>query len=117
MAFSSHASIGETVSPSIHFPPALKKEEEKIKWRLARAHIFHSLGHDQSTVVQRDETTVAECFPDELRVSSFPNRFPHYAFNKPHNNNNSNDKQVSVTTKQKIEEQRQREKQNDNSRC
>ena len=27
-------------------------------------------GQDQSTVAQRAETTVAECFPDELCVSS-----------------------------------------------
>ena len=32
-----------------------------LKWRLARAHLFHSLGQDQSTVAQRAETTVAEC--------------------------------------------------------
>ena len=31
------------------------------KWRLARAHKFHSLCQDQSTVAQRAETTVAEC--------------------------------------------------------
>ena len=31
------------------------------KWRLARAHLFHSLGQDQSTLAQRAETTVAEC--------------------------------------------------------
>ena len=31
-------------------------------WRLARAHEFHSLGQDQSTVAQRAETTVTECF-------------------------------------------------------
>ena len=34
---------------------------------------------DQSTVAQRTETTVTEIFPDELRVSSFPGWFPHYA--------------------------------------
>ena len=31
-------------------------------------------------MVQRAETTVAECLPDELRVSSFPNRFQRYAW-------------------------------------
>ena len=29
-------------------------------WRSARAHKFHFLGKDQSTVAQRAETTVAE---------------------------------------------------------
>ena len=32
-----------------------------LKWRLARAHQFHSFCQDQSTVAQRAETTVAEC--------------------------------------------------------
>ena len=32
-----------------------------IKWRLARAHSFHSLGQDQSTVAQEAEMTVAKC--------------------------------------------------------
>ena len=33
-----------------------------LKWGLARrAHYFHFLGQDQSTVAQRAETTVAEC--------------------------------------------------------
>ena len=32
-----------------------------LKWRLARAHQFQSLCHDQSRVAQRAETTVAEC--------------------------------------------------------
>ena len=47
------------------------------KWRSARAYRFHSLGQDQSTVTNRAETTVAEWLPDKLRVSSFPDRFPH----------------------------------------
>ena len=51
-----------------------------LKWRLARAHKFHSLGQDQSTVAQRAETTVTEFSLTELRVSSFPDRFPHYAW-------------------------------------
>ena len=49
-----------------------------LKWRLAHAHKFHSLGQDQPTVTQR-----ADCdrvFPDELCVSSFPDWFPHYAW-------------------------------------
>ena len=49
-----------------------------FKWRLARVHLFHSLGQNQSTVAQRAETT-DRVFPDELRVSSFPDRFPHYS--------------------------------------
>ena len=32
-----------------------------FKWRLVRAHLFHSLGKDQSTLAQRTEPTVAEC--------------------------------------------------------
>ena len=32
-----------------------------LKWRLARAHKFHSLSQDQSTVAQRAEKTVTEC--------------------------------------------------------
>ena len=31
-----------------------------LKWRLARGHLSHTLGQDQSTVAQRAETTVAE---------------------------------------------------------
>ena len=33
-----------------------------VMWRSARAHKFHFLGKDQSTVAQRAETTVAGCF-------------------------------------------------------
>ena len=32
-----------------------------LKWRLVRAHWFHSLGQDQSTMAKRAETTVTEC--------------------------------------------------------
>ena len=32
-----------------------------LKWRLAHAHLFHSLCQNQSTVAQRAETAVAEC--------------------------------------------------------
>ena len=44
-----------------------------------RTHI-HFLPQNQSTVVQQAETTVTECSLYELRVSSYPNRFPHYAW-------------------------------------
>ena len=57
---------------TVHSPPAL------LKWKLACAHLFHSLGQDQSTVAQQAETTDRLC-PDKLHVSSFPNKFPHYA--------------------------------------
>ena len=44
------------------------------------ALILYSVGQDQSTVGQRAETTVAECsLTGSLHVSSFSNRFPHYA--------------------------------------
>ena len=33
-----------------------------LKWRIARAHLFLSLGQDQTTVAQRVETTVTKCF-------------------------------------------------------
>ena len=39
-----------------------------LKWRLACAHYFHSLGQDQSTVAQRAEMT-DRVLPDELCVS------------------------------------------------
>ena len=49
-----------------------------LKQRLARAHLFHyHVRQDQSTVA---ETTVAECSPDKLLVSSFQDGFPHYAW-------------------------------------
>ena len=51
-----------------------------LKWKLARAHEFHSLGQNQSTMAQQAETTVTWAFPDELRVSSFRDRFAHYAW-------------------------------------
>ena len=51
-----------------------------IKWRLARAHWFHSSGQDQSTVTQRTETDFGRVFHGELRVRSFPVRFPHSAW-------------------------------------
>ena len=55
VAFSSLAKIWGECS-TIYSTPALFL----WKWRLARAHLFHSLCQDQSTVAQRSETTVAE---------------------------------------------------------
>ena len=62
---------------TIHSPPALFF----LKWRLA-PHINSTLlCQDQSTVAQRAKTTVIECsLTVKLRVSSFPDRFPHYAW-------------------------------------
>ena len=37
--------------------PFISRLSFLLKWRLARAHWFHSLGQDQSTVAQRAETT------------------------------------------------------------
>ena len=48
------------------------------KSRTARGHQFHS-GQDLFTVAERAETT-GSLFPNELRVSSFPGRFTHYAW-------------------------------------
>ena len=50
---------------TIHSPPALFFFIFFffLKWGLARAHLFHSLVQDQSTVAQRAETTVAKCSP------------------------------------------------------
>ena len=65
VAFSSLAKIlGE--GSMIHSLPALFVVVVAVflfflfKWRLARAHAFHSLCQDQSTVAQRAGTTVAE---------------------------------------------------------
>ena len=56
LAFSSLArSLGEC--SAIHSPSALFIF---LKWRLVRAHLFHTLGQDQSTVAQRAETRIAE---------------------------------------------------------
>ena len=51
--------FGEDFRPFI--PPYAFFVVVFFKWRLARANYFHSLGQDQSTVVQRVETTVTEC--------------------------------------------------------
>ena len=32
-----------------------------LKWKLARAHLFHSLGQDQSIVAHQAEMMVTEC--------------------------------------------------------
>ena len=45
---------------TIHYPPAFFCFV--LMWRSARAHYFHFLGQNQSTVAQRAKTTVAECF-------------------------------------------------------
>ena len=54
----------ENVQPLISrlciFPP--------LKWRFDRAHLFHPLGQDQSTVAQRAETTVTECSLTRYRL-------------------------------------------------
>ena len=42
-----------------HFIPRLRFFF--FKWNLTGAHLFHSLGQDQSPVAQRAETTVTEC--------------------------------------------------------
>ena len=56
--FSSLARIWEQFDNSS--PPARFIFSFFFKVRLTRAHYFHSLGQDQSTVAQRAETTVAE---------------------------------------------------------
>ena len=59
MAVSSLATtLGE--DSMIHFPTALYSFFFFFKWKSARAHQFHFLGQDQSTVAQRAVTTVAE---------------------------------------------------------
>ena len=57
VAFSSRARVLGECS-TVHSLPALFFF---LKWRLARANLFYSLGQDQSTVVQRAVTTVTEC--------------------------------------------------------
>ena len=51
-----------------------------LKWGLARTHLFHSFssGSVHSDSANRDDCVLVS--PDELRVSSFPDRFPHYAW-------------------------------------
>ena len=43
------------------FIPHLRFNYFFLKWRLANAHYFHSLGQDQSKVAQRAQTTLTEC--------------------------------------------------------
>ena len=57
-----------------------------LKWRFAHAHLFHSLGQNQSTSVAQQAETTGRLFPDKLRVNLFLDRFPHYvwtAFSQP----------------------------------
>ena len=57
---------------AIRCPPALFLFVFCLKWRLAHARSVHS-----------GATSWDDCdqmFPDKLRVSSFPDRFPHYAW-------------------------------------
>ena len=49
-----------------------------LKWKLGHTHSFHSLGQDQSTVAQGWDD-YSQVVLDELRVSSFPDRFLHYS--------------------------------------
>ena len=58
LSWALRAVIWGNVPPLI---PRLRFFFLKSKWRLSRAHQFHSLGQDQSTAAQRVETTVAEC--------------------------------------------------------
>ena len=71
-----HSSLARILGEcaTIRSPPALFFF---LKRRLARAQQFHTLCQDQSTVAQRAETTMVEF---SLRVSSFPDRFPYYAW-------------------------------------
>ena len=74
MAFSSRARIfGRIIYFEIHSPPEFFFF---LSGDQAYPHYFHSLGQDQSTVAQRD---CGRVFPDELRVISFPDRFPYDA--------------------------------------
>ena len=50
-----------------------------LKWRLARAHLFHAIGQNQSTVAQRTGTTLAECSPTSCMWAHLPGKFPHCA--------------------------------------
>ena len=50
-----------------------------LKWRLARAHYFHSFMPGSVHSGSTSEDDCGRMFPDKLRVSSFPDTFPHYA--------------------------------------
>ena len=62
-------------SPSALFVVVVVVVAAVVEWRVGRAHQFHSLGQDQSTVAQRTETIVAEC---SLTSCLSADRFPHY---------------------------------------
>ena len=49
-----------------------------LMWRSARAHLFHPLCQDWSTVAQQAAMTVPECFLMSCMWSHFPEKFPHY---------------------------------------
>ena len=59
VGFSSNLRIWENVRrfiPHLHFFSSFF-----LKWRLAGADLFYSLGQDQSTVAQQAETTMTKC--------------------------------------------------------
>ena len=62
------------------FIPRLRPFFFFFEWRAACAHRFHFSGQDQSTVVRRAKTTVAECSLTSCVWGRFPARFPHYAW-------------------------------------
>ena len=77
-SFSSFARIFGECS-TINSPPALFSFF--LKWKLARAHYFHTSCQDQSTVAQRAETTSSRCsLTSCVWARSFPDRFPHSAW-------------------------------------
>ena len=70
VAFSSLARIlGVRFDDS--FPACVSFFFFKVEISSRTSFPLFSCCQEQSTVAQRAETTVAECFPDELRVSSF----------------------------------------------
>ena len=68
VAFFLHAWIleGRLEDSFLAYPPP------PFKWRSVPAHKFHSLGQDQSTVAQRTEMIVTECFLMSCRWVCFP---------------------------------------------
>ena len=82
--FSHLQGFGEIVQPFIPLLPFFFFFF--FKWRFAHAHLFHSLGQNQSTSVAQQAETTGRLFPDKLRVNLFLDRFPHYvwtAFSQP----------------------------------
>ena len=61
MAFSSRARMLRKMLDK-SFPDSTFFVVVFLKWRLVRADWLHFLGQDRSTVAQRAETTVTECF-------------------------------------------------------